>query len=73
MTIENRDEFIVRILSVSANDKPNFGKMNVFQMICHCADQFRMMFGEIDGLRRQNVDLAILKEMAMSLIGMPSS
>jgi hypothetical protein len=65
MTIHNRDEFIVRILSVRADDKPYFGKMNVFQMICHCADQFRIMFGEIDGLKRQYVDLEKIKEMAI--------
>jgi hypothetical protein len=39
--------------------------MNVFQMICHCADQFRMLFGEIEGLKRQEVDLNKLKEISM--------
>jgi hypothetical protein len=65
MTTEKRDEFIKRILAVSAEDKAKFGKMNVFQMICHCADQFRMLFGEIEGLRRQNVDIVKIREMAM--------
>jgi hypothetical protein len=65
MEIEKKEEFIKRIISVSENDKAGFGQMNVFQMICHCADQFRIMFGEIDGLRRQDVDVAKLREMAM--------
>ncbi len=65
MTIENRDKFVERILSVSENDKALFGKMNVFQMICHCTDQFRMMFGEIEGLKRQYVDVAELRAMSM--------
>lgn len=64
MTSEKRNDFINRILSVQLNDKAKFGKMNVSQMICHCADQFRMLFGEIEGLRRQNVDLVKFKEMA---------
>ena len=37
--------------------------MTVFQMVCHCTDQFRMMFGEIEVLKRQNVDLVKLREM----------
>ena len=63
MILEQQNEFIKRIELVTAEDKPLFGKMNVRQMICHCADQFRMMFGEIEGLKKQNVDLAKLKEM----------
>ncbi len=72
MTIEDKEKFITRILSVSANDKAKFGRMNVFQMICHCADQFRMMFGEIDGLRKQTVDITRLKEMAMKKETVPT-
>lgn len=64
MTTERKEEFINRIRTVSNDDIAKFGQMNVFQMICHCADQFRMLFGEIEGLKRQNVDLAKLKEMA---------
>ena len=47
MTTEKRNDFIKRISSVQSDDKAKFGKMNVFQMVCRCADQFRMMFGEI--------------------------
>ncbi|MBU1101274.1 MAG: DUF1569 domain-containing protein [Bacteroidetes bacterium] len=63
MTIEQRDEFVNRILAVRADDKAKFGQMNISQMVCHCSDQFRMMFGEIEGLKRQNVDLVKLQEM----------
>jgi hypothetical protein len=72
MTKENKEEFILRILSVNENDLAAFGKMNVKQMICHCADQFRMMFGEIGELRRQNVDLVKLREMAMRKESVPT-
>ena len=64
MTDEKRNELISRISSVTATDQPKFGKMNVAQMICHCADQLRMVFGEIEGLRRQQVDIAKIREMA---------
>jgi len=65
MYTEKKEEFIKRILAVSENDKAAFGQMNVCQMICHCADQFRIMFSEIDGLRRQAVDVVKLRELAM--------
>jgi hypothetical protein len=65
MTIEKKNEFKRKILLVSADDKAKFGKMSVFQMICHCTDQFRMMFGEIEGLRRQIVDMNKIREMAI--------
>jgi len=63
MTNEQKDVFIKRILSVKPEDKPAFGKMNVNQMVCHCTDMFRMMFGEIEGLKRQNVDTSKFPEM----------
>jgi hypothetical protein len=65
MTLEQQNEFTKRINSVTAEDKPLFGKMNVFQMICHCADQFRIMFAEFEGLKRQNVDVVKLREMVI--------
>jgi hypothetical protein len=72
MTNEIKDGFVKRILSVSKDDNAKFGKMNVNQMICHCADQFRMMFGEIEGLHRQNVDAAKLMEMTRNKQTVPS-
>ena len=64
MTDEIRTQFVKRISAVDKNDTAKFGRMNVNQMICHCADQFRMMFGEFEGLHRQNIDLAKLMEMS---------
>jgi hypothetical protein len=65
MTADMKDEFIKRITAVNGSDQKQFGQMNVSQMICHCADQFRIMFGEMDGIRRQQVDLNKLKEITM--------
>ena len=41
MTVGKRNEFVERILSVRPDDKAEFGRMNVSQMICHCADQYK--------------------------------
>ncbi|HEX2982544.1 MAG TPA: DUF1569 domain-containing protein [Ignavibacteriales bacterium] len=65
MTTEMKEEFVKRIFAVTADDQKQFGQMNVNQMICHCADQFRIMFGEMNGIRRQQIDLNRLKEMNM--------
>jgi hypothetical protein len=64
MTIKKCEEFSKRISEVSAEDKALFGKMNVSQMICHCTDQIRMSFGEIDGLKIQKADINEFREMA---------
>ena len=62
MTKEQANELIERIKTVSPNDEAKFGLMNVQQMVSHCSDQFRMLFGEMEGLLRENVDLAELRE-----------
>ena len=72
MTIEKKYEFIYRIKSVTPDDKALFGRMNVFQMICHCTDQLRMLFGEIPGLRRQQVEIEKLREMTMKKETVPT-
>ncbi len=54
--------FVSRIKEVEENDIAKYGKMNVHQMIFHCADQFSMLFGEIEGLKRENVDLREMRE-----------
>jgi len=64
MNIEQKTEFTNRIISVTQDDKPAFGVLNVNQMIAHCADQFRMAFGEVPGLYRQDVDMKKLMEMS---------
>lgn len=63
MTLEQKNEFIRRINSISRDDKAKFGKMNVFQMTAHCADQIRMALGEIKGLHLENVDMVKIREM----------
>lgn len=45
MTEEQIHQFFIRIDKLTSYHKPSFGKMNVNQMICHCADFFRMAKG----------------------------
>jgi hypothetical protein len=46
MTKDKIEIFFLRIDKLTLQHKALFGKMNVHQMICHCADQFRLAFGE---------------------------
>jgi hypothetical protein len=41
------EEIRKRILSLSPENKAVWGKMNVHQMLCHCADQFRLCSGQV--------------------------
>ncbi len=61
MTPDQKMEFEIRINSVCEKDKPKFGQMNVNQMICHCADQLRVAFGEMKGIHKEDVDLKKLR------------
>ncbi|TAE31642.1 MAG: DUF1569 domain-containing protein [Cytophagales bacterium] len=40
-------DFIERIDQLSPDSTPTFGKMNVSQMLCHCADQLRLINHEL--------------------------
>jgi Protein of unknown function (DUF1569) len=40
--------FFERIDKLQPDSKPAFGKMNVSQMLCHCADQIRIINGELN-------------------------
>lgn len=40
-------EIKTRILTLSPENTAQWGKMNVHQMLCHCADQFRLCSGQI--------------------------
>jgi hypothetical protein len=40
--------FFERIDKLQPDSKPVFGKMNVSQMLCHCADQIRIINGDLN-------------------------
>ncbi len=46
MKKEKIESFFSRINNLTPDQKALFGQMNVNQMICHCADFFRIAFGE---------------------------
>lgn len=56
--------FFSRIDGLAIHQKPSFGKMNAHQMICHCADQFRMAFGSKKAFEYGNEDANEIKERA---------
>ncbi len=45
MNNDELQQFQRRIDKLLDGQKPTFGKMNVNQMVCHCADQLRMAMG----------------------------
>ena len=47
MTTEEVRSFLNRIDQLTPDKKAKFGKMNVHQMVCHCADQIRLALGTL--------------------------
>jgi len=56
VTEKQIQHFYERIDKLTASQKPKFGKMNANQMICHCADFFRMATGTKKALEYGKVD-----------------
>lgn len=56
MAKDKIDVFFLRIDKLTLQHKALFGKMNVHQMICHCADQIRMALGEKKSTEYGKVD-----------------
>lgn len=56
MTEEQIKQFFERIDKLTLEHQPLFGKMNVNQMICHCADFFRMAKGSKKAMEYGQVD-----------------
>jgi hypothetical protein len=60
-----------RIIFLHENSKRLWGKMSVNEMVCHCADQIRIAFGELPSKDVGNVLLkTILKHLI--LLGIPA-
>lgn len=43
-----QQKIIARVKLIGGNEKALWGKMNVHQMVCHCADQLKMGMGKIE-------------------------
>jgi hypothetical protein len=59
-------QFFQRIDKLTLDQKPLFGKMNVHQMVCHCADFFRMAQGTKCAEEYGKVDPEEIKLLARS-------
>lgn len=64
--------FFERIDRLTLDHKPLFGKMNVSQMICHCADQIRMALGSKIPLEYGNVDVKEIMALAKAGKSVPA-
>lgn len=72
MTSDDLKVFFERIDRLTPDHKPLFGKMNVNQMVCHCADQVRMALGSKIPLEYGNVDAKEIIAMAKAGKSVPA-
>ncbi len=72
MTEEEKIAFFKRIDRLTVDHKPQFGKMNVSQVIPHCTDQFRMAFGTKKAKEYGKVDPNKILSMVKSGESVPS-
>lgn len=57
------NSYFSRIDKLKTDSAPRFGKMDVSQMLCHCADQIRIITGEL----KIDVDKSINPDEVISL------
>jgi len=69
---QKREKIIFRINQLAPESKALWGKMNVNQMICHCADGLKMATGEREVADKSNfVFRTILKPLIIHVLPMP--
>ena len=63
---------ISRINRLSPDSKPAWGKMNVNQMLCHCADGVKMATGELQVEDKSNFATRVfLKPLVLYVLSIP--
>lgn len=71
LTSEIKSDCIKRINAINESSQKLWGKMTANEMLCHCADQIRMVLGEIKTADQSNfVSRTLLKYLV--LLGMPA-
>ncbi len=72
---DGRDEILGRIARLTHESKGLWGKMNVNQMVCHCADQVRICIGTKPARQKGNfLTRTLIKFAALNLpIAMPKN
>ena len=69
---QNRGELVKRINNLTPESRALWGKMNVNQMLCHCADGLRMATGEREVKDKSNfVFRTILKPLVLHVLPIP--
>lgn len=69
---KKKQEIVNRINQLTPNSQALWGKMNVNQMFCHTADQFRIAFGEKKPEKPAKlIDKTIAKWLVLYLIDIP--
>ncbi len=72
---DGRDEILGRIARLTHESKSLWGKMDVNQMVCHCADQVRICIGTKPARRKGNfLTRTLTKFVALNLpVAMPKN
>ncbi|HSK74712.1 MAG TPA: hypothetical protein VK892_23630 [Pyrinomonadaceae bacterium] len=71
---QKREKIIFRINQLTPESKALWGKMNVNQMLCHCADGLKMATGEREVADKSNfVFRTILKPLIIHVLPMPKN
>ena len=70
---KERAELIARINALGPDSKGNWGKMNVNQMLCHCADALRGTLGELGAITDQSsfISRNLIKPLVLYVIPIP--
>ena len=71
MNAKIRNQLVKRIESITGDEKPIWGKMSVYEMICHSSDQIKMSIGEIETKFVGNKMMETLLKRLI-LLGMPT-
>ena len=74
-TIEGRDEILDRFSRLTHESRGLWGKMDVNQMVCHCADQVRICLGTKPARKKGNfLTRTVIKFVALNFpISMPKN
>jgi hypothetical protein len=71
--IDDREALVGRLRQLSPDAQARWGRMNVNQMLCHCADGLRGALGELEGKKDESSALSrsLLKWLVLYVIPIP--
>lgn len=69
-----RSEIVARINKLTPESKAAWGKMNISEMLCHCADGMKMASGDIKVADKSNFFLrTFIKPLVIYVLPMPKN